>query len=507
MNSSMSSEFRTIVLAMVTGVVLCVIGCGRGTTTTEESDHDRDHAHEADDEHDHGHGDDRDDHDHEHDHADGPTVAIPQAVRSNLGITFVTVEQRHIEQTLRVPGRFEYLPTARRAYRTPVPGRIELLVDQFDRVDIGTPLYRIDSPDWRSMQGELAEAESQIERLTARFDTFGPLLAAHGAHEQSLADSVEVWRERVAQLESVREAGGGRVDELTQARASLASTRAELASVQEKKAQLGADQRQTEADLRAARVRLEYLFDAAAALTDVDRDGLAAIDQDGRPGWGTIGQIVVRAAGSGVVEQLDVTNGAWADERSAVLAVVQPERLRFRASGLQSDLGVLRDGLAARIVPPAPTAAGRSVPLQSTMSGAVQLGLAGDPADRTLDVFVVPGALLPWARPGVSAQLEIVTETAAEPEPAIPLAAVQRDGLRPVIFVRSDDDPDEAIRVEVDLGADDGRWVALHGGVHVGDEVVLDGAFQLMLATSGSMQQGGHFHADGTFHAGEDEEH
>ena len=36
-----------------------------------------------------------------------------------------------------------------------------------------------------------------------------------------------------------------------------------------------------------------------------------------------------------------------------------------------------------------------------------------------------------------------------------------------------------------------------------GDEIVLDGGFQLMLATSGTIQQGGHFHADGTYHEGE----
>jgi multidrug efflux pump subunit AcrA (membrane-fusion protein) len=83
-------------------------------------------------------------------------IDIPPAVRSNLGISFVTVERRRIEQTLRVPGRFEYLPTARREYRTMLPGRIELLVEQFDRVERGTALYRIDSPAWREMQQKLA---------------------------------------------------------------------------------------------------------------------------------------------------------------------------------------------------------------------------------------------------------------------------------------------------------------------------------------------------------------
>ena len=186
------------------------------------------------------------------------------------------------------------------------------------------------------------------------------------------------------------------------------------------------------------------------------------------------------------------------------LTVVQPDRLRFRASGLQSDLGVLRDGLLARIVPPTPTATGRAVPITESMTGTLSLGLAGDPNDRTLDVYVVPDELRPWARPGVSAQLEIVTDAAASPDLAIPLAAVQRDGLTPVIFRRNPQNPNEAVRMEADLGKDDGRWVAVLSGVRDGDEVVFDGAFQLMLATSGSIQKGGHFHSDGTFHEGED---
>jgi cobalt-zinc-cadmium efflux system membrane fusion protein len=182
--------------------------------------------------------------------------------------------------------------------------------------------------------------------------------------------------------------------------------------------------------------------------------------------------------------------------------VVRPDRLRFHASGLQSDLGVLRDGLEARIVPPTPTMAGRAIPMHSTMQGTLALGLAGDPNERTVDLFVTPETLEPWARPGVSAQLEIVTDSTASPVLAIPLAAVQRDGLTPVIFRRNPDNANEAIRIEADLGMDDGRWVAVLSGLRESDDVVLDGAFQIMLATSGSMQQGGHFHADGTFHEG-----
>ena len=120
--------------------------------------------------------------------------------------------------------------------------------------------------------------------------------------------------------------------------------------------------------------------------------------------------------------------------------------------------------------------------------------------DRTFELIVTPDEIAPWARQGVAAQLEIVTDASAQPSLAIPLAAVQWDGLKPVIFRRAPDNPDQAIRLDADLGLNDGRWVTVLSGLRRGDEVVLDGAFQLMLATSGSTPKGGHFHADGTFH-------
>lgn len=491
----MNSMERAIAIALAAIMPLTLAACDGGSSkTSPDAEHDEGDGH--------NHGQEA-----EAMETDSDRVAIPAAVRSNLGISFVQVERRRVEHTLRVPGRFEYLPTARREYRTAVPGRVELLVEQFDRVEAGQPLYRLDSPAWREMQQQLADADARIEQLDARLETFEPLLAAHQQHEDSLHESMAVWNERVEHLQSVREAGGGRVDEFTQARASLASTRAELAHVMEQKAELQADRQQTHANIRAARSRLNYLLDAASSIVSRSRDELAAsIDtpHGSEPGWAEITTIEVTASEAGIVEMLGLTNGSWADEKTPVLTIVQPDRLRFRASGLQSDLGVLRDGLSARIVPPTPTATGRAVPLTQTMSGTISLGLAGDPNDRTLELFVVPQELKPWARPGVSAQLEIVTDTTALPELAIPLAAVQRDGLTPVIFRRNPSNPNEAIRMEADLGLDDGRWVALLSGLRDGDEVVLDGAFQLMLATSGSIQKGGHFHSDGTFHEGED---
>lgn len=439
-----------------------------------------------------------------HDNSDVPTnpnlVAIPASVRSNLGITFIRVERRRIEQTLRVPGRFEYLPTARREYRTMLPGRVELLVDQFDPVEEGDALYRIDSPAWREHQNRLTEVLASIDRLRTRLASFAPLREAHHTHELRLQEIIAIRRDRVGQLGHLMDAGGGRRAELTGARDSLSTAEAELAEILEKEAVLEADEAEARANLAAAEARFSLLIDSAATILGEPVEALLAIEGE-QPRWRRIDRIEVRAEANGVVETIDITNGAWATQESAVLTVVQPERLRFRASGLQSDLGVLRDGLPARIVPPTQTAIGRAVPLTATMDGVLTLGLSGNPADRTIDLFVVPDGLQPWARAGVSAHMEIVTDATAMPVLAIPLAAVQRDGLVPLVFRRTPANPNEVMRIEADLGKDDGRWIAVLSGFREGDEVVLDGAFQLMLATSGTIQKGGHFHSDGTFHA------
>ncbi|MBX9735359.1 MAG: hypothetical protein K2X32_00400, partial [Phycisphaerales bacterium] len=75
-------------------------------------------------------------------------VDINAAVRQNLGITFAKVQSRNVAHTLRVPGRFELLPTAKREYRAVASGTVELLVQQYQQVEAGTPLYLLDfGPD------------------------------------------------------------------------------------------------------------------------------------------------------------------------------------------------------------------------------------------------------------------------------------------------------------------------------------------------------------------------
>lgn len=429
-------------------------------------------------------------------------VDIPAAVRRNIGITFAKVEQRDVAQTLRLPGRFELLPTARREHRAPAAGRVELLVEQFQKVEAGTPLFRMDSPRWRELQEQISSAEAGLAQVGARAESMGPLREAHRQHEERLQEKIDLWTARLAQLETLRAAGGGQQSAFTEARATLVEAQAELADAVEKGAELTAQQREGEAELIAADSRLKLLLDVAASLTSIPAAELIRTETgngDARPLWRTLNQIEYRAAVPGIIEELGVTTGTMAESAQLILTVVQPDRIRFRASALQTDLGRLRDGLPSRIVPPR----GGSTAIQDALTGTLSLGLRADPDERTVDLLVAPGSTAAWARAGVTAHLE-VTLDGGSAELAIPLSCVSRDGTKAIIFRRDPADPDKAIRLEADLGISDGRWIVIESGVRLGDEIVLDGVYQLMLATAGNAPKGGHFHSDGTFHEGED---
>jgi multidrug efflux pump subunit AcrA (membrane-fusion protein) len=398
-------------------------------------------------------------------------VDIPDTVRRNLGMTFARVESRNVARTLRVPGRFELLPTAGREYRAPLAGRIELLVQQYQRVEQGTPLFRVDAPAWRDLAEEIVATEAKVASM-------GPIREAHRVHERSLAEKVRLWEARLAQLDELRKAGGGSASQFTEARATLNATQADLAEVMEKDALLQAEEQQAKARLRALAARREAILGGCACATP-DAESL-----------------VVCALAPGVVQHIDITPGGLAADSGEILSVVQPDQIRLRAHALQGDLARLRDGLAVRITAPSAEGAA-SVP---EVAGTLMLGVTADPDSRTIDLVVTPSSSAPWARAGIAASLEITLD-GGETELAIPLAAVVRDGAKPILFRRDPKNPDKAIRLEADLGADDGRWIVVRSGVKEGDEVVLAGNFQLLLASGGSAPKGGHFHPDGTFHA------
>ena len=451
-------------------------------------------------------------------------IDVPPTVRRNLGITFAKVDRRHVAATMRVPGQFEIMPKAHREYHTTLAGRVELLVDQYETISVGTPLYRVDSPQWRELQQKLSQTTITIQQTAQRLAGVKAKAAAIDKHDSRLHDQEQIWIDRVKQVEDLIAAGSGAATELAEARSQLASTRTSLAEVEEEQADVEQQKIQIEAELNGYRQSMPLLYaDAlgqsietvdgrspridlaltpAAAMLGLTveqlRTNVGSTDNP-VPFWRTLDLIEFRAEQVGVVETLSVTNGAWVEASGLIIKTVDPDRVRFRAIGLQADLGRLKNGMPVEIVPPR----GGAQPLTGTVKGQLTIGLEADALERKIDLIFIPDdqPLPAWARRGVSAEMEIVLDQTAEPQLAIPTSATIKDGLEKVLFRRDPRNPDKVIRIEADLGVSDGRWIVVRSGITDGDEVVHHGIYELMLASGGGKEKGGHFHADGTFHA------
>jgi hypothetical protein len=395
--------------------------------------------------------------------AEAPTnrIDIPPTVRRNLGITFAKVERRQVADTLRVPGAFELKPLAKHEYRISLPGHVRFETDQFAEVQVGTLLFRFQSPQWLELQ-------SRIDRAVAAYNQ--------------------------AQLKN--DALTTRLEALTRADFKRADLESEATGLQGELSGL-------KAELDAALATAVNLLNAhggpkGKALTADDLLAPVEINDHQFPRYRSIDWIEARAIEPGIVESLAITDGGFAEETTLVLTTIDPTQVRFRALALQSDLTKLSQAPTATIVPH--QSGGGDI--NDVVPAALTLGLDADPAQRTIPLYANPLEERPWARPGVSAFLEVVTATTGGPVLAIPRSAVVKDGIVHVFFKRDPLDLNKAIRIEADLGIDDGRWIEIKSDLGPNDEVVLEGAFELKLATSqsGTNQKGGHFHADGTYH-------
>jgi hypothetical protein len=407
-------------------------------------------------------------------------IEIPATVRKNLGITLVKVERRRVESTMRVPGAFELQPLARHEYRLRLSGTVQLHVDQYQRVEPGDVLYRFQSPQWPEIQHEIIVGEQEIQSAMAQ---------------------IEVARARIDEaqrrLSLVRE----RLTSLSGAQVRNADLEAQAAEMEASLPRLRAELRLAETSLANGERTREHALHRASAASGISEERIAAeVEHLGQrvPAYRAIDWIEVRATEPGVVETLALTDGSFADAPSLVLSTIDPSKVRFRAMALQSDLARLGMTTEGRIVPPS----GRGMSMNDGVTASITIGLEAHPEQRTITIVATPSDGRAWIRPGISAFLEVTTETSGGPALAIPRAAIVKDGITHVFFRRDPQDPNKAIRVEADMGVDDGRWVAINSGLSLRDEVVLDGAYELMLATqqSGVAQKGGHFHADGTFH-------
>jgi len=279
-------------------------GCGNDSHTQDHDHAGCDHKKEAAqaapcaDDHEHAEAACGQDQDHGHDHdgeacagehtCEGTAIEVPANAQRLLGVTFATAAQRRVTGTVRFPGRFEWIPGARRVYGAALSGAIELCVRPPQKVNAGDRLFTLRSPEWAEKKGLAREAEAALALVKAE---------------------TEALLQRLARLRKT----GARNAELEQ---QLAAREAEAARAE--------SARQNTAE--GLRTVLSFCREA---------DGL----------------LVFEAREAGLVETVAVENGAWVTAGAEIARVARADGLWFRADGVLSEMALVRTGQQGFVEP------------------------------------------------------------------------------------------------------------------------------------------------------------
>ena len=251
----------------------------------------------------------------------------------------------------------------------------------------------------------------------------------------------------------------------------LATLEARFQAVQKS----GAKNASLAAELAAKRI-------AYAAMTNA----LVAVDA-GR------GEFSLRATVRGRVNEQLVASGVFAERGTDILKMTEAKPPVVFALVPFSDARGLADGAKARMG----ERTGTMRVDRTRTDGLVGVWIAYDGSGK--------GA---FAIPGESVYVTVEADKAEKPVACVPSSAVFRDGVTPSVFVRDEHDADRFVVKPVVPGRSVAGWTAV-AGLDEHDEVVSRGVYELrhaLPAVGGEKKAAGHFHADGTFHSGEDHE-
>lgn len=471
--------------------------------------------------------------------AEAPTnrIDLPASVRQNLGITWAEAKRGRLETVERVPGEIVVRPDRDWHLRAPLAGTLTRIAAPWTRVESGEVVVRIASPALAQVQAELYAARERAEVAKMDLAQARAVVAPERAFAETRERAAKDAAENVARIEGglleaerVAAAAARRLEEvkrlqateaisaaalLTARRETLEATRTATQAMTDLNAarvhagRLALDAATTRARVEAADARLSLLatrlasaesaFDqrlsSLAALSGTTSEALRVVE-GGVPAWARLREFEMRAPGVGVVAEVDAAAGRFVDQDEELIRIVDSSTLMFRAHLPEGDVGRFPVELEATVSVPgtagsfsASGVALRALGVSKTRSVVLE-ALLQNPAGRL--------------RPGTSATALVVTSRAAGEEVIVPVNCVVRDGLESVVFKRDAANQDQVVRTVVSLGTESGGWVEVIAGVGTKEQLVLEGVHQLRATGLGKAAAGGHFHADGTWHEGDD---
>lgn len=398
------------------------------------------HAHDEDEAHEHG----EDEHSdvpavagekHEHAH-DETVISVSERARQSLALTTEKVSASPVLSGKSYYGQMMLPPAAVETSALTASGRVRFFVQAGQTVSAGTPLYAVNSPELLEMSADVKDAEAALTRARVELD-------------------------------------------------SLKTRLSRLAEIGVKNSELESETRFKEAEIAS----LEIAAERSRALLKQATGGAELAE----------GTLTVPATEDGIVQSIELAEGAWGERGQSALSLIKYSPLEFKGSAFgNDDFTNASAELAVNI-------AGKTERFTGTLRVSAQI----DESSQARTVYFtpdnLPGKLI---YPGQVARLDVFKRDAAAGNfVLVPNSAVIKVGVDDVVFVCDSTDPNKFTARKVKT-LPSRRGMTPVSDIHAGETVVSKGGYELkyILPADGNAPKrkaAGHFHADGKFHEGE----
>ncbi|MBP5973022.1 efflux RND transporter periplasmic adaptor subunit [Brasilonema sp. CT11] len=420
------------------------------------------------------------------------SIKVDAQTAKRLGIKVEPAKRQRLAVGIKTTGQIETLPSQKAEVNTPISKAkvVELLVEPGAVVKKGQPVAVVTSPDLVELrvnsQEKLAEGEADLQQAQAdlqlarqNYEKYQQIAAAEIASAQS---QVGFAQEKYDKDKQLADSGALRRRDALESETKLAEAKAELTKASSRRDVIDAENKLKRAIAAVEVAKKHIQLSNATYQTRLQQLGNSANAK---------GLVTVTAPISGRVADREVTLGqSFEDAGGKLMTIVNDSRVYATANIYEKDLGKVRRGQRVSLKV-------ASMPNRTFTGQIAVIGSVVEGETRVVPVKAQIDNLGGVLKPGMFAQLEVLTDQTSTATLVIPSSAVVEANGNKLVYVQNGNAYQP---VEVTLGETSGDMVEVKTGLFEGDMIVTQRSPQLYAQ---SLRGGGQALEHGSKEAGE----
>lgn len=420
----------------------------------------------------------------------GGVVKVDAETAQRMGLKVEAVTRQRLPFGVQTTGQIEVLPNRRVQVTNPTGGTvIRMFVQPGDQVQAGQAIALLSSPDLANLRTEAQDRrtsaigsvqQAQADLRLAQKNLDRQRVIAEKEIQQARS-SLDFARESYTKDQELAKQGA-----LPQRNARESQTKLTQAQAEYSRAESRLEVSEAQAQLERAQAALETARSQVELSGQTYETRLRQLGANANPD----GTITVTAPISGTVASRETTPGESTQDAGKVLmTIVDSQVVMASANVYEKDLEKISEGQQVRVTVaslPNKSFTGRIKTIGSTVEGETRIVPVRAELDNSSGML----------KPGMFAQIEVLTDKTPVAVLAVPRSAIVEVNKKNTVYVQNGNAYQS---VEVELGRTSGDWVEITKGLFDGDMVVTQRANQLQAQSlRGGGSEDAHDHAEET---------